>query len=86
VRELSNELQVTSNTPPCFLWSTADDATVPVENSLNFAAALRRARVPLALHVYEHGPHGMGLGSKSDPSKRLPWTFTCADWLRARGF
>jgi acetyl esterase/lipase len=86
VLNLSNETQVTTNTPPCFLWSTADDPVVPVENSLNFAAALRRARVPVEMHIYEHGPHGMGLGGKSDPAKRLPWTSACADWLRLHGF
>lgn len=84
---LSNELQVTSNTPPCFIWHTADDKGVPVQNSLDFAAALARAKVPVELHVPEHGPHGLGLGSRTyDPTKWLPWTFSCADWLKAHGF
>ena len=84
---LSNELQVTSNTPPCFIWHTAADAGVPVENSLNFAAALHHAGVPVELHVPEKGPHGLGLGSREyDPAKWLPWTFACVDWLRAHGF
>jgi len=84
---LSNELQVTSNTPPCFIWHTADDKAVPVQNSLDFAAAMARAKVPVELHVPEHGPHGLGLGSRTyDPTKWLPWTFACADWLKAHGF
>jgi len=84
---LSNETQVTTNTPPCFIWSTADDQAVPVANSLNFAAALRHERVPVEMHIYEHGPHGLGLGSREyDPAKWLPWTFACVDWLRAHGF
>jgi acetyl esterase/lipase len=84
---LSNELQVTSNTPPCFLWHTYEDKTVPVENSLQFAAALRRANVPFDLHIYQKGGHGLGLGSKSyEPIKFLPWTGDCIYWLRAQGF
>ena len=67
--------------------STADDTTVPVENSLEFAAALRRAGVPFELHIYEHGKHGQGLGSRDyNPAKRLPWTRACAAWLKEHGF
>lgn len=87
VLELSNELQVTGNTPPCFLWHTADDKVVPIENSLNFVAALHRAKVPVELHVPESGPHGLGLGSRAyDSAKWLPWTYACAAWLQAHGF
>ena len=46
-RELSNDLQVTKETPPCFIWSTYEDNAVPVENSLQFAEALRKAGVPV---------------------------------------
>ena len=87
VRELSNELQVTTNTPPCFIWHTDEDRTVPVENSLEFAAALRRAGVPFDLHIYQKGGHGLGLGSRDyDPAKRLPWTADCIFWLKAQGY
>ncbi len=87
IQELSNELHVTKDTPPCFIWQTSDDATVPVENSLEFAAALRRAGVPFDLHIYEHGRHGLGLGSHEyDPAKFLPWTRDCAFWLKENGF
>jgi acetyl esterase/lipase len=88
VRELSNERHVTSNTPPCFLWSTADDPAVPVENSLAFASALRQARVPFALHLYEHGRHGLGLGTREsyDPARFLPWTRELELWLKDHGF
>ncbi len=89
VRLVSNELQVTKETPPCFVWHTFEDAGVPVENSLQFATALRKAGVPFDLHVYERGPHGMGLGSRqpiTDPAKRHPWTRDCEFWLKARGF
>ena len=87
VAELSNELHVTTNTPPCFVWSTADDTVVPVENSILFAAALRWRHVPLALHLFPHGPHGLGLGTKDgDPAKRHPWVHDCELWLRENGF
>ena len=84
---LSNEKQVTRETPPVFLFHTADDAAVPVENSLEFAAALRRNGVPFALHVYPHGVHGIGLGSSNQDSGMLhPWTTQCLLWLREAGF
>ena len=87
VRQLSNELQVTKQTPPCFIWSTSNDGAVPVENSLHFAEALHRAGVLFDLHVYQSGPHGIGLGSGSwNPEKRHPWTRDCILWLQARGF
>jgi acetyl esterase/lipase len=87
IRDLSNELQVTKDTPPCFIWHTYEDTAVPVENSLQFAAALRKAGVPFDLHIYEKGAHGLGLGSGDyDPSKRHPWTADCVFWLKTRGF
>lgn len=87
VEELSAELQVNRETPPTFIWSTADDKTVPVENSLMLATALRRAGVSFDLHVYEHGPHGLGLGNKNfDEANFHPWTRDCAFWLREQKF
>lgn len=90
VENLSNELQVTSNTPPVFLWHTFEDKTVPVENSLQFAAALRRAGVPFDLHIYEKGGHGLGLGIREykseNLSRMLPWTADCIYWLKERGW
>ncbi len=87
VKLLSNELQVTSNTPPCFVWHTWEDKAVPVENSLMFAAALQKHGVPFDLHIYERGSHGIGLGTRDwDPAKRHPWTADLVFWLKARGF
>ncbi len=87
LRELSAEWQVNANTPPCFLWSTADDPVVPVENSLALAGALRRAGVPFDLHVFAHGPHGLGLGSRNfDPARFHPWTEDGKRWLKENGF
>ena len=90
VLELSNELHVTSNTPPCFVWHTFEDTTVPVENSLQFAAALRSAGVPFDLHIYQKGGHGMGLGvhqyPRPDGVQLHPWTADCLYWLKQHGF
>lgn len=85
--ELSAELLVTKETPPCFLWHTYEDKVVPVENSLQLAEALRRVGVPFDLHIYQSGGHGLGLGTRdSDATKRHPWTRDCEFWLKERGF
>ena len=84
VKLLSNELQVTKETPPTFLVHTANDSAVPVENSLRFVDALRKNGVPFELHVYERGRHGFGLGSTD--AVLSSWPSRCADWLRLQGF
>jgi acetyl esterase/lipase len=84
VRSLSNELQVTADTPPTFLWHTADDEGVPVRNSLLFAAALAAHGVPHELHVYQSGPHGLGL-AEAYPHVAT-WTRLCGEWLQGLGF
>jgi acetyl esterase/lipase len=84
---LSNELQVTSDTPPCFLFHTWEDKAVKVENTLSFADALRAHGVPFDLHIYEHGGHGTGLGGPWDqPEKLHPWTRDCIYWLKLHQF
>ena len=77
---LSNEQQVSPATPPTFLWHTVEDTAVPVENSMAFAQALRRNRVPFDLHIYERGRHGIGLAHGH------AWTKDLAFWLGERGF
>lgn len=86
VEVLSNEKQVTRDTPPCFIWHTWEDTAVPVENALQFAAALRRAGVPFDLHVYQKGGHGLGLAAKPPFTNPHPWAADCVFWLKARGF
>lgn len=83
---LSSELQVKADTPPCFIWHTWDDGAVPVENSMLFASALRKKKVPFDFHVYQKGAHGMGLGTKGDPEKSHPWTRDLVFWLKAQGW
>lgn len=80
---VSDEKHVTPKTPPTFLFHTYDDATVPMENSLAFFTALRKAGVPAELHVYEHGQHGVGL-AKDDPVLTT-WTMLLENWFRVRG-
>jgi acetyl esterase/lipase len=86
VKLLSNELQVTKDTPPCFIWHTWEDTAVDVENSLDFAAALRRNRVPFDLHVYQKGAHGIGLQDKPPFARVHPWANDCVVWLKVQGF
>lgn len=86
VKLLSNELQVTAQTPPTFVWHTFEDTAVPMENSLEFAAALRRAGVPFDLHVYQKGRHGIGLADKPPFSNTHPWAKDCLFWLQQQGF
>ena len=83
VESLSNELQVTARTPPTFLFHTSDDPVVPVENSGLFYLALRKAGVPAEMHIYERGPHGVGLASTD--AALSTWPARLADWLRGRG-
>lgn len=80
----SNELRVDANTPPTFLIHAQDDKTVPVENSLRFFQAMKKAGVPGELHVHEKGGHGFGLGvNKGSPAH---WPVALQAWLKLRGY
>lgn len=81
---LSNEKQVTDLTPPTFLWHTADDSSVHVENSFLFARALREKAIPFELHIFEQGRHGLGLANE-DVQVR-DWQSQCARWLKKHHF
>jgi acetyl esterase/lipase len=82
-RLLSSELQVTKDTPPTFLFTTSADTVVPAENSIAYYLALHKAGVPAELHVFEPGPHGVGL-ALADPVLG-EWGTLLRNWLRARG-
>ena len=86
VQLLSDELQVTPNTPPCFLWTTFEDRTVPMENTMMFASALRKNNVPFALDIYQKGGHGMGLADKPPFAHPHPWAADCLVWLQTQKF
>lgn len=80
----SPEKQVTPATPPCFLCHAEDDATVPVENSIRLHAALKAAKVPVEMHLFEKGGHGFGLrGTKDMPVAVWPQLYLA--WARSHG-
>ncbi|MBQ7536056.1 MAG: prolyl oligopeptidase family serine peptidase [Stomatobaculum sp.] len=60
----SLEKQADKDTPPVFLWHTAEDESVPVQNSLLFADALVKAKVPVEMHIFPHGVHGLSLATE----------------------
>lgn len=76
----SLEKRITAETPPTFLWHTAEDAGVPVENSLLFAFELQKYKIPFELHVFPEGGHGLGLGGDL-PAVRA-WSGLCGTWLK----
>jgi acetyl esterase/lipase len=83
VKRLSNELQVTPQTPPTFLFLTDDDNVVPSENSVMFYEALHKAHVPAEIHTFQHGPHGLGL-APGNPQLSI-WPTLLENLLRLRG-
>ena len=82
-RSLSGELSVTKQTPPTFLFHTNADTAVPAENSVYYYLALRKAGVPAEMHVFEKGPHGVGLAN--DDAALSEWSKLLANWLRVHG-
>jgi len=83
-RSLSSETQVTSSTPPTFIYHTNADTVVPVENAVAYFLALRKAGVTAEMHVFRNGAHGSGL-AQQDPAL-AEWPRVLANWLRAGGF
>ncbi len=83
VASLSNESMVTKETPPTFLLHTTEDKVVEVENSLDYYLALKRMGVPAELHVFQKGPHGVGL-AKAIPGTNA-WPKLCEAWLKQQG-
>lgn len=79
----SNELQVTKNTPSAFLIHSIDDDAVPVQNSINYAAALHKYNIPCELHLYQSGKHGYGMGRTSNTESS--WTEACRKWFVMNG-
>lgn len=82
--QLSSERNVSTKTPPTFLWHTADDASVPVENSLLYAQALSKWNVPFELHIFPNGRHGLGLAENDQVVGK--WTGLCESWLAKQAF
>lgn len=84
VEFLSNDTQVTAQTPPVFLWHTTEDKGVKPGNSVRFYLACVNAGVPAELHLYEKGPHGIGLAKKYPGADQ--WPVACATWLKSHGW
>lgn len=87
--ELSVERHVNTHTPPTFLWHTFEDQSVPLENSLLFAQALRQHQIPFELHVYPYGRHGLSLATAETATPDLApnphvagWIRMCIEWLQ----
>jgi acetyl esterase/lipase len=86
---LSLENQITQGLPPVFLWHTYADESVPVENSLLLASSLRRAKIPLEMHIFPEGKHGLSLAIEEtkagEPANVNPhaaqWFALCLNWL-----
>jgi acetyl esterase/lipase len=83
VAKLSTDKQVTSNTPPTFLFHTTEDAGVVPENSVQFYLALRKAAVPAELHIFQKGEHGVGL-APNDQALRV-WPELLFTWMNGLG-
>lgn len=84
VRWFSTDENVDSQTPPAFLWHTADDAAVPASNSTLFGLALGEHQVPYALHIFPKGRHGLGLAPDHEDIRR--WPELAAEFLRLHAF
>ena len=83
VKKYSNELQVNNETPPAFLVGSMDDGTVPIQNSIDYALALKKYKIPCELHIYEKGGHGYGMGRSNGTEST--WPEACKNWLTAIG-
>lgn len=86
----SLEKYVSSAVPPCFIWHTATDASVPVENSLLFASQLMKYGVSCEMMIFPNGPHGMSLATEAAADEEhmdvidphvARWFTQCVDWM-----
>jgi enterochelin esterase-like enzyme/acetyl esterase/lipase len=84
VKHFSNELQVSSETPPAFMVHSLDDNAVPVQNSIGYALSMHKLNIPCELHLYQSGGHGYGLGRSANTEST--WPDACRKWLEARGY
>jgi acetyl esterase/lipase len=83
LRLLSNEKQVTDDTPQTFLVHTTEDKVVPPENSIFFYLELKKRNIPAEMHIYEKGRHGLGLGAPG--TAFASWPERCEEWMLERG-
>ncbi|MCC7085905.1 MAG: alpha/beta hydrolase [Pirellulales bacterium] len=83
LEHLSSEKQVTARTPPTFIFQTTQDTGVPAENCIAFYLALHKAGVPVEMHIFESGRHGVGLAKGLGATSK--WPELCHEWLKAHG-
>jgi acetyl esterase/lipase len=83
-KSLSAENAVTAQTPPTFIFQTNADTTVPAENSIYYFLALRKAGVKAEMHIFENGPHGVGLAMED--AALSEWSHLLTNWLRVNSF
>ncbi|MDX2045426.1 MAG: alpha/beta hydrolase, partial [Chitinophagaceae bacterium] len=83
LKEYSNELQVTAETPPAFLVHSSDDGGVKPDNSIRFYLALLKNKVAAELHLYEKGGHGYGM---NNPTTNDKWMERCFNWMQNHGW
>ena len=91
--KISPELIADAHTPPAFLWHTAADETVPVENSFRYAKKLHSMNIPVELHIFPYGRHGLGLAGGMTEGKPIgvpenvaQWAGLLKNWLALNGF
>ena len=91
LHEVSANLNVTSMTPPTYLWSTSEDSLVPVQNTIRMAHALADHQVPFEMHIFESGPHGMSLANQATATSMEnmdkdaeKWIDLVDKWLKKR--
>jgi acetyl esterase/lipase len=85
VRYYSNELQVSTKTPPAFLVHAEDDGAVPVENSIQYYLALKKFKTPAEMHLYPTGGHGYGFRTAGKGSL-VNWPAAMEGWLKSMGY
>jgi len=81
LKAVSPALHVTRDSPPTFIFATADDSLVPAENSARMATALAAAGIPFEIHVFEKGMHGLSLADQSTAGSRMETDPDAAKWV-----
>lgn len=86
--KLDPEKTVSDRTPQCFMWHTFEDSCVPVYNSLDYAKALKKYNIPVEMHIFPHGSHGLGLtDGEGKLNKHVSqWGELLINWLKYIGF
>ena len=83
VKHFSNDLQVSSETPPAFLVHSLNDGAVRVQNSISYALSMHKVNIPCELHIYQSGGHGYSLGRSTNTEST--WPEACRKWLDTKG-